>query len=58
MYGDASKVLPTKNQGDFSLRNFRFRIERDDTYIANLSAEVMAFCDELETIVNRYREAP
>ena len=37
---------------------FVCRVERDDAYIANLSAEVMAFCDELETIVNRYKEAP
>lgn len=36
---------------------FVIRVERDDAYIATLSAEVMAFCDELEAIVNRYKEA-
>ncbi len=36
---------------------FCIRVERDDAYIAALGAEVMAFCDELETIVNRYKGA-
>ena len=37
---------------------FVIRVERDDAYIATLSAEVMAFCDELETLTTKYRRAP
>ena len=36
---------------------FVCRVERDDAYIAALSAEVMAFCDELETLTTKYRRS-
>ena len=36
---------------------FVIRVERDDAYIATLSAEVMAFCEELEALTNKYRRA-
>ena len=36
---------------------FVIRVERDDAYIATLSAEVMAFCDELEALTTKYRRA-
>ena len=36
---------------------FVVRVERDDAYIATLSAEVMAFCEELEALTNKYRRA-
>ena len=36
---------------------FVVRVERDDAYIATLSAEVMAFCAELEALTNKYRRA-
>ncbi len=36
---------------------FVIRVERDDAYIATLSAEVMAFCEELEVLTNKYRRS-
>ena len=36
---------------------FVIRVERDDAYIATLSAEVMAFCEELEALTNKYRRS-
>ena len=36
---------------------FVVRVERDDAYIATLSVEVMAFCEELEALTNKYRRA-
>ena len=36
---------------------FVIRVERDDAYIATLSAEVMAFCEELEALTHKYRRA-
>lgn len=36
---------------------FVCRVERDDAYIATLSAEVMAFCEELEALTHKYRRA-
>lgn len=36
---------------------FVIRVERDDAYIATLSAEVIAFCEELEVLTNKYRRS-